>query len=296
MTCQKILSILQCPQCGGDLSVNPEINEILCKEDETHRYLVVNNIIRFVGVEGQFQYNTHWAAFDENAVSTVKLVAAKEFMAWFLDEEDKPYTEKVFLDVGCGDGNFLPFMPKDAIKIALDYSGVIDLVAERYKDMDNLYLLQGDAQNLPLKPGVVDQLISYGCLNCVPNPRKGMREVARVLKTDAKAGIWGYGTDSMIERFGLAFLRKIYHFLHLGFLQTLFAYALIPILFFVDNSTGIKPGKNSMDECAEIISTNLAPENLLLFYHDTWQDFAPSSLQHLDDFDLSCGQKFQKTA
>ncbi len=294
MNYQKILDLLQCPRCGGELFDKPEANRVVCQKNESHQYPVVNGIIRFVELDDQFQYNTHWSAFNENPINEKKLEAAEKFMDWFLDNLSSSSSQKIFLDVGCGDGNFLPFIPEDGIKIALDYSNVVDLVAKRYEKMDNLFLLQADAQNLPLKAEVVDYLISYGCLNCIPNLKRGMIEVARVLKRDGYAGIWGYGTKNTIERYGFAILRTIYHSLGFSLMQTFFTYALIPVLLFVDNSTGIKPGNNSLKECAEIISTNLAPESLHLFYYDSWRDFAPPTLQYVDDFELSCGQKFSK--
>ncbi len=289
----RILHLLQCPQCEGDLSEGRD--ELICNKNSSHRYPVKNGIVRFVNFDNNVEYNRHWRTFSKNPISQIKLAQARNFVDWFLGTQASATTaDKVFLDVGCGDGNHLHFLPADSIKIALDYSMVVDLVASRFNEPKNLFVIQADTQQLPFKAGVIDYVISYSCLNCLPSPQKGFDEVTRVLKTGGLAGVWGYGTDSRLVLSGLNFSRKLYRLLTFGFLRKAFVYSMIPSLLFVRNSTNIRPGQNSLAECAEIISTNLSPEHLYIFRQDTWQDFSDPDLEYIEDYELFCGQKFRK--
>ncbi len=175
-----ILHLLQCPSCGGELIQRS--TELLCTHTAAHRYPIKNGIVRFVSQEEGIDYDTHWKNFSKNAISLTKINQAENFIKWFLKDEDlNDISNKIVLDIGCGDGNHLPSLPQAAIKIAIDYSCVVDLVARRYKDLKNLFIIQADAQHLPFKENVADYCISYGCLNCLPNPAIGVREVDRVV-------------------------------------------------------------------------------------------------------------------
>ncbi len=94
----------------------------------------------------------------------------------------------ILLDVPCGGGTLLPRLR------AQGYTGVLvqsDLglamlrraakVRDRLADGETL-LLRADAQDLPLRDGVVDAAISLNGLHCMPDPRAFVSELGRVVR------------------------------------------------------------------------------------------------------------------
>jgi len=84
------------------------------------------------------------------------------------------------LDVGCGTGRNLPLVAAPAQAIGLDPAREPLLAARRRAP--GVPLVQGDAQALPFRDGVFDTVISGLVFCSVPDPARGLAEVARVLR------------------------------------------------------------------------------------------------------------------
>ena len=65
----------------------------------------------------------------------------------------------VFLDIGCGDGCHIPFIPFDAIVIAVDYSASVQTVSERFGHLPNVIVVRADAKSLPFRSESVDAIL-----------------------------------------------------------------------------------------------------------------------------------------
>lgn len=290
-TITDLLNYLRCPITGDDLvktdgklvSINhPEIS-----------YPIVDGVIDFIGKSAD--YDEHWEQFSDLEASTTKLNQAKDFVKW-IDSPDQIFSKKrgIVLDVGCGDGNHIPFFPDDWLKIAIDYSTAVNLVHSRYKNTPNLYVIRADAAKLPFKDSIADVLISYGCINCMPDPTKGVAESCRVLGEGGILALWGYGTKSFFIAKTINLVRKLAKFLKIFKLQGLLSFALIPALLFIPSNTGISPKKNSIKECMEIISTNLSPDFIHVLYSWNWKDLVSPKMRYLKDYKNYCGQLFRK--
>jgi ubiquinone/menaquinone biosynthesis C-methylase UbiE len=92
------------------------------------------------------------------------------------------------LEIGCGRGAGAcliqkAFNPSLIHAFDLDY-GMIR-IARRYLKpelRDKISLYVGDAQELPYRDGVLDAILGFGVLHHLPDWRRGVREIARVLK------------------------------------------------------------------------------------------------------------------
>jgi ubiquinone/menaquinone biosynthesis C-methylase UbiE len=92
------------------------------------------------------------------------------------------------LEIGCGRGAGArllqaAFQPSLLHAFDLDY-GMI-LIARRYLQpalRDKISLYVGDAQRLPYRDGVLDAVFGFGVLHHLPDWRRGVHEIARVLK------------------------------------------------------------------------------------------------------------------
>ncbi len=88
------------------------------------------------------------------------------------------------LDVGCGTGRNLPLYAAGVRVIGLDPSR--DALASARRRAPGAALVQGDAQALPFRDAVFDTVVSGLVFCSVPDPRRGLAEVRRVLRQDGR--------------------------------------------------------------------------------------------------------------
>ncbi|MCR4316462.1 MAG: class I SAM-dependent methyltransferase [Planctomycetes bacterium] len=289
---RKIISILRCPDTGDDLDLKD--GHLVCSGHPEIKYPIINGVARFVEYGSSIGYNDHWENFGEIDVNQRKLELGKKYVDWAFENRSGGDGE-IVLDIGCGDGNHIPFLPENSIKIALDYSGSVDIVSRRYADkVKNLAIIQADAGKLPIKNESIDCVVSYSCFNHLPELSTGIDEAKRVLKSGGLIAPWAYGTESAFIYSAFNALRKIYRWSSSRVWKSLIVYGLIPSLLIHKNSSGISPFKNSLKECAEIISTNLSPEYVHVFHGFSWKDFFAEGYEYLNEYDTPVGQKFIK--
>lgn len=87
------------------------------------------------------------------------------------------------LDVGCGPGLLLPFLP-DCEIVCLDFSlGMLEVIREKKFPC---FLVLGDSDWLPLRDSVFDCVFSFTVLQNLPDPLASLREMSRVVKKGGK--------------------------------------------------------------------------------------------------------------
>jgi ubiquinone/menaquinone biosynthesis C-methylase UbiE len=59
--------------------------------------------------------------------------------------------------------------------------------AKRYRLMNDLHLILGDAENLPFRAEIFDKAMSMTVINHLPHPNKAIREMSNVLKVNGIA-------------------------------------------------------------------------------------------------------------
>jgi ubiquinone/menaquinone biosynthesis C-methylase UbiE len=84
------------------------------------------------------------------------------------------------LDVGCGTGRNLPLVPPEARVVGLDPAW--DSLRRARRRAPHVPLVQGSAEALPFRDGVFDTVVSGLVFCSVPDPRRGLAEIRRVLR------------------------------------------------------------------------------------------------------------------
>lgn len=98
----------------------------------------------------------------------------------------------VVVDAPCGSGiAFSQLSPERRLRyIALDLSPVmLGRAKERAKKLElgQVEFIEGDAEQIPLEDNSVDLFMSWWGLHCLPDPERGVREIARCLKPGGRA-------------------------------------------------------------------------------------------------------------
>jgi len=83
------------------------------------------------------------------------------------------------LEVGCGTGRNLPLYPPDVRAVAVDPHP--QNLARARRRAPGVLLVRGSAEALPFKDGAFDTVVSGLVFCSVPDPKRGLAEVKRVL-------------------------------------------------------------------------------------------------------------------
>lgn len=119
-----------------------------------------------------------------------------------------PIAENI-LDVGCGEGFFLI-----RLLVECDPSSLYGIDISRF-DVENAAincpsanLICSCAENLPFKNETFQNIVCSEVLEHVINPRKTLREIARVLRINGKVGISTPNPSSLLVKFYYQFYSK----------------------------------------------------------------------------------------
>jgi SAM-dependent methyltransferase len=111
------------------------------------------------------------------------------------------------VDAPCGAGlAFRELRPGQRVRyLAIDIStGMLARAGRRARalGLDQIELIQGDAEQLPLADASADLFLSISGLHCLPHPEQGVREIARCLRRGGRVvGCMLCRGDGLRQRF-----------------------------------------------------------------------------------------------
>ena len=200
-----LLEYLCCPECGGDLNVDSDSDEIesgtiTCQKNSKHTFEIRGYIPRFVSFTSKadgkkektasnFAYQ--WTRFNSGYENDH--VCFDQFLGPVSSEDFKG---KVVLDAGCGMGRFANIASKYGAKIviAIDLGESVVAAREYNKERPNVHTIQADIYNLPLK-AKVELAYSLGVIHHLPNPQKAYNNIIRFVKDSGICVVWVYGKE-----------------------------------------------------------------------------------------------------
>jgi ubiquinone/menaquinone biosynthesis C-methylase UbiE len=117
----------------------------------------------------------------------VRVMIQRLIIRWLKGEATLPPRSRI-LEIGCGRGAGACLLQAEfhpATLHAFDLDPRMIRLAKRYLELecqDRISLYVGDAQVLPYRDGVLDAVFGFGVLHHLPDWRRGLKEIARVLK------------------------------------------------------------------------------------------------------------------
>jgi ubiquinone/menaquinone biosynthesis C-methylase UbiE len=106
--------------------------------------------------------------------------------------ENVKIADSTVLDVGCGSGLFFTHASKAKILVGVDVSHKLLLKAkEQTHALENISVLQADADHLPFCPGVFDAVFAFTVLQNMPDPSETLCEIKRVAKKGGRVVVTG---------------------------------------------------------------------------------------------------------
>ncbi len=98
---------------------------------------------------------------------------------------------------GCGYDTFIMAKNNPAVKIiSLDISEGACKTKELTSGLGNVWVVRGCALNMPISDNTLDFAYSFGVLHHTPDPDRGIKEIARVIRKDSPAYLYVYEDHS----------------------------------------------------------------------------------------------------
>jgi ubiquinone/menaquinone biosynthesis C-methylase UbiE/uncharacterized protein YbaR (Trm112 family) len=196
---RKLLEILACPKCKGELrtsTTNEDITngELNCAECDVS-YSINNGIPRFVEPDNYAaSFGYQWNQFRKEQIDSFNGTTLSADRLWSETGWDpKELKGEWILDAGCGAGRFLDAASKsDAEIVGIDISSAIDAAQENLQGRTNVHFVQASIYELPFRDGAFDRCYCIGVIQHTPNRAESLRSIARKVKQGGKVAVTIY--------------------------------------------------------------------------------------------------------
>lgn len=187
----------------------------------TRRYPIKNGVPRFVPRQPNYAKSfarqwKRWPRLQFESENRGKPMENHTRRMWERVTGWEAYPERgegrVIADIGCGPGRFIEIAREKGYRvIGLDYSEVVDVAAANFKHNPEVCIVQGDALNLPFKTGALDAAFTTGVLHHTPDPRRGVEEICRAIKSGGWASINVYVKNSYYDNPKVQAWRRLFN-------------------------------------------------------------------------------------
>ncbi len=205
---EKLLDLLACPVCGGDILLayarKYEEREIIegvltCKKC-TREYKVVRGVPRFVDLAKieddkaatAENFGWQWTNFTQEDPKY-----NEQFLGWLQPVKREFFKDKVILEGGCGKGRHTTLAAEWGAKevVGIDLGDGVETAFAMTRNLPNAHIIQCDIYKLPLKR-VFDYAFSVGVLHHTPEPKKSFVSLVGKVKKGGHISAWVYGAEN----------------------------------------------------------------------------------------------------
>jgi SAM-dependent methyltransferase len=205
---EKLIELLACPVCGGDLSLvhvgTREEREIIegllsCAKCE-REYKIVRGVPRFADLskieqdkaETAENFGWQWTHFTQEDEKY-----NEQFLGWIQPVKPDFFQDKIVLEGGCGKGRHTSLAASWGAKevVGIDLSAAVESAFQATRHLPNAHIVQADIFKLPLKKAF-DYAFSVGVLHHTPDPKKAFVSLAGKVKKGGAISAWVYGAEN----------------------------------------------------------------------------------------------------
>ena len=205
---EKLLDLLACPSCGGDILLayaskyeEKEIIEAIlsCKKC-SREYSVKRGVPRFADLDKIEQdkadtaenFGWQWTHFTQEDEKY-----SDQFLGWLQPVKPEFFKDKIVLEGGCGKGRHTSLAANWGAKevVGIDLSIAVESAFQATKHLPNVHIIQADIFKLPLKKAF-DYAFSVGVLHHTPDPKKAFLSLASKVKKGGAVSAWVYGAEN----------------------------------------------------------------------------------------------------
>tara|TARA_B100001996_G_C18589775_1_gene565614 strand:- start:112 stop:1086 length:975 start_codon:yes stop_codon:yes gene_type:complete len=207
----KFLDYLVCPNCRGNLFIesletkkiilNDKLKCKLCK----NKYSVIEGVPILMDEIGKMKttkdsFSDEWKLryhgfFEKHLSSGYSKDDRYKKILNKLEIDKNVLKNKLFLDAGCGDGEYGSEMainnPQTLVFLS-DISNGVKYTKEKLINADNAIVVQCDLMNPPFKEGIFDFIWSDGVLHHTQNTYEAFSSVDKLVKDGGKFYAWFY--------------------------------------------------------------------------------------------------------
>ena len=205
---EKLLDMLACPTCGGDILLanagkyeDKEIIEgVLSCRKCTREYKVERGVPRFADLgkieedkaETAENFGWQWTHFTQEDTKY-----SDQFLGWLQPVKPKFFEGKVVLEGGCGKGRHTKLAAEwgAAEVVGIDLGDGVESAFALTRDLPNVHIIQCDIFKLPLKQAF-DYAFSVGVLHHTPDPKNAFLSLASKVKKGGHISAWVYGAEN----------------------------------------------------------------------------------------------------
>jgi len=213
---RKLLEILACPACRGDLAAPPGTDEIVdgvlgCQGCDKE-YTVSNGIPRFVEPDNYASsFGYQWNLFRKEQLdsyngTTLSADRLWSETGWTKDE----IAGKWVLDAGCGAGRFLDAASASEGEIVgIDISSAIDAARANLDGRPNVHFIQASIYDLPFREGTFEYAYCIGVIQHTPDTAKSLRSIAEKVRSGGKLAVTIYPRKPWTKLFSKYWFRPV---------------------------------------------------------------------------------------
>lgn len=205
---EKLLELLACPTCGGDILLayvskydgKEIIDGVLTCKKCTREYKVIRGVPRFADLskieedkaETAENFGWQWTHFTQEDAKY-----AEQFRGWLQPVTPEFFEGKVVLEGGCGKGRHTKLAAGWGAKevVGVDLGDGVESAYALTRDMPNAHIVQADIFKLPLKKAF-DYAFSVGVLHHTPDPKRSFVSLASKVKKGGHISAWIYGAEN----------------------------------------------------------------------------------------------------
>jgi SAM-dependent methyltransferase len=200
-----LLQYLACPGCGAelecraDLVEGPEVLEgsLTCRGCHTS-FPIRAGVPRLLPALSSPEsatasaFGTQWKLLGE-----LSGVFRQEFDSYLHPLTAADLRDLVVLDAGCGMGKFSLAAVEGgaAVVIAVDLSDAVDVAHAHLRRFAGAHVVQASIYALPFRPRSFDFVFSIGVLHHLPDPERGFRRLAPLVRPGGRALAWVYALE-----------------------------------------------------------------------------------------------------